>query len=49
MSPVFTTDVITVEKKIDGIEDMILKYNKRPRTTDKKVRIDIDLNDKQLQ
>ena len=40
----FTTDVVSIDKHLDDVEEIILKYNKRPRTTDKKVRIDIDLH-----
>ena len=48
-SRMFTTDIVTVDKKLDDVEEMILKFNKRPRTTDKKIRIDIDLKDKREQ
>ena len=46
-SNIFTTDVISVDKKLDDVEDIILKYNKRQPATDKKVRIELDIKDQQ--
>jgi hypothetical protein len=43
-SKVFTTDVITIDKKIDDIDSVILKYNKRPKSSAKTIRVDVDLN-----
>ena len=48
-SKVFTTDVISIEKHLDEVEDMIQRFNNRPRSTEKNIKIDIDLHDKYMQ
>ena len=53
-SKVFTTDAVSVEKHVDDIEGVILKYNKKPNLNimntnnldpTKKIKIGIKLED----
>ncbi|CDW86496.1 cyclic nucleotide-binding domain containing protein [Stylonychia lemnae] len=46
---VFTTDVISIDKHLDDVEEIIQRFNNRPRSTEKNIQIDIDLHDKYKQ
>eukprot|EP00347_Sterkiella_histriomuscorum_P011112 403373711 len=48
-SKVFTTDVIAIDKHLDNVEEIIVKFNNRPRSTEKIQKIGIDLNEKYKQ
>ena len=43
-SKVFTTDGVAIDKQVDDIEEVILKYKQKPQLPDKQVKIGIDLN-----
>lgn len=45
-SKVFTTDVISIDKHMDNMEELIARFHNRPRSTEKTKKIDIDLNRK---
>lgn len=42
----FTSDVIAIDKHLDDVEELIVKFNNKARVTDKNVMIDIDLDEK---